>query len=151
MRSIKEYIISEVWNNKYEKSDYNWVNKDEDGKQCYLIQIWSGKGYILSPFVVFADDEESALERTVAYCEKNDFPDLIQDEDVESYKKELESEGKSEEEIEDEISKTYLYVDPTMEGGDEPHYLYIENLHLKKINDIQLSKMRMNDNLYHNK
>lgn len=142
MKSIKEYIISEVWNNKYEKHDYNWVNDEEGGRHCYLLKIWSGKGYLLTPFIIFADDEETALERAIAYCEKNNFDDLLQDDDVDNYKKELEEEGLSQEEIEDKIDQTYLYVDPTMEGGKEVHFIYLENLRMVELTKDQLNEIR---------
>ena len=85
-------------------------------------------------FGAWATDAEQALEVVVAYIEKEGWDFLFCDEDVEHEMEEMRTEGKDDEEIEREIDEWAYYVDATMEGASQPHYVYTENLQIKIYN-----------------
>lgn len=95
------------------------VGNAEEGKKLYKVGMWSGKGYGLDIVMVYADNEEDAIEKGVSYAETN-FPEVIADDEVENLKGYLRSKGKDDETIEATIDNNYVYV--------EPHYIRTENL-----------------------
>ena len=97
-----------------------YVNKPRDGRYSYVVKLWCGSGYMLDLFVVYADDEEEALERLVAYLEKTKQDCFF----VDDWADEL---------SEEEMDYEGLYIDATMEGARQPHYLRAENLAMKAI------------------
>lgn len=87
---------------------------NEDQKQfydnCYEVYLWTGSGYALDGFMVYANNELNALELVVAYCDnKGLYAYLIPVEDVE-----------------DEDDDQFIYIDATMDGATKPYYIYNE-------------------------
>lgn len=46
------------------------VNTDFDGDKKFKVALWTGVGYCLQEFEVYAFNEEHALECVLAFCEK---------------------------------------------------------------------------------
>lgn len=128
--NIKESKVNEVRGWALEKDDVAWVNNEEEGAsdKAWMVRIWPGSGYYLPAFAAFAQSEQEALEKVVAYLDKKGNNDFFFDESVERTIDELKEEGKSEEEIWDEIDETFCYVDATMDGAKQPHHVLWENL-----------------------
>lgn len=122
IRNRNRKLVSESMNN------ITYVNDEETSDKLYIVSIWSGSGYHSSQFGAYAFSDEDALEKVIAYLDINGDDYLFQDSTVEEYISELESEGYSDEEIDEEIGETFIYVDATMEGASSPHYIYSENL-----------------------
>ena len=99
-----------------------YVNKPKDGRRPYVVKLWSGSGYLLDLFVAYADDDEQALERVVAYLEKTKQTRFFIDDATE----------------EDEDMGIALYIDATMEGAKRPHYIYLENLAILPVPEDRL-------------
>lgn len=115
--------INEVFGWKLEEDDYIDINSDQQeyyGK-CYVVRIWPGSGYLLPAYKVYANHEEEALEIVVAWLEKNE-PNMLQDDNY--------NEALQDGEDENELETVFLYVDATMEGASQPHYIYSENLRI---------------------
>ena len=112
--------------------DWITVNTPEEGK-LYGVKIWCGKGQLLDLFKAYADSEENAIEKVVAYLDNKGKTNLFVDEAVEEERKKMEEEGKPYDEIEDDIDTWAYWVDATNEGAKEPHYIYIENLGVKEL------------------
>ena len=128
--NVKESKVNEVRGWTLEKDDVTWVNNEEEGAsdKAWMVRIWPGSGYYLPAFAAFAQSEQEALEKVVAYLDKKGNNDFFFDESVERTIDELKEEGKSEEEIWDEIDETFCYVDATMDGAKQPHHVLWENL-----------------------
>lgn len=94
------------------------VNEEEKQfyENKYIVGIWSGAGYELEQFEVYANCEEEALEIVVAYAEENVKCILFGVADV----------------TEEEESR-YVYVDGTMNGATQPYYILAENLRIEKV------------------
>ena len=88
----------------------------------YIISVWSGEGYTLSPFDIEADDEEQALERLCKKLIKENLTGLFQEE---KEHKDFCEWLKLEDEDEDE---SHIYVDGTSEGADKAIWINSENL-----------------------
>ena len=72
----------------------------------------------------------------VAWLEKeNGGGKFFVDDAVEREREEMESQGMSDEEIDANLDDWALYVDATMEGASEPHYVYLENLSVYPYDD----------------
>ena len=105
--------------------DWPLVNPGEDSySNLWKVGIWPGQGYVLSVFRVWANDETDAIEKVVSWLADNESS-LLQDDTVERIREELADEGKSEEEIWEDIEEDFLYVDPM-------HYIYLDNLVISK-------------------
>ena len=80
IKSMVKEAINEISGWKLEEDDYVDVNSDQEEyyNKCYIVRIWSGSGYILPAYKVYANNEEEALEITVAWLEKNE-PDMLKD------------------------------------------------------------------------
>lgn len=101
-----------------------FVNNRFDGARIYEVGIWQGSGYYVDLFKAYADSEEEALEYVVAYIEQNNIQRLLADE----YAARLYEEGG------DDLVDIYtIYVDPTMVGGNRPHYILSENLRIREV------------------
>lgn len=94
-----------------------YVNKPSAGRYEWLVSLWTGAGYSLDIFGVYANDEEQALEKVVAYCERKGHKGFFIDDATE----------------EDEDMGYALYVDATMEGAKRPHYVRLENLDVERL------------------
>ena len=125
--SVKR-TLNEVSGWTLEKEDVTWVNNEESGDKPYMVRLWPGSGYYLPAFGAYAFNEEHALECVVAYLEKEGDDSFFCDEYIEETRRELAEEGKDKEEIDEEINNQFCYVDATMEGASEPHYVFWENL-----------------------
>ena len=131
LESVKRVLrgnINEVSGWTLEKDDVTWVNGEEDGSKPWMVRLWTGSGYYLPAFGAFAEYEEDALEKVVAYLDNKGDNDFFCDEYIEEMKEELAQEGKDEEEIQQKIDNEFCYVDATMDGANEPHYVFWENL-----------------------
>lgn len=110
---MKKYIQSTV------EYDEEMVNL-EDAKyydKLYEVGLWGGIGYKLNVFRVYANDEETALEKVVAYCEDKGYYGLIYKED----------------EIPIFEESNYIYVDATTEGAAYPYYVLSENAYIDEV------------------
>ena len=122
-------VLNEVSGWSLEKDDVTWVNDAESGAsdKAWMVRLWPGSGYYLPAFGAYASSEEDALEKVVAYLDKEGDDSFFCDDYVEEMKEVLTQEGKDEEEIWEEIDERFCYVDATMDGGG-CHYVFWENL-----------------------
>lgn len=117
--------LNEIRGWSLEKDDIEWVNNDEDGLYpAYLVKLWSGSGYLIRPFGVYADSYEEALEKVVAYLDKEGDNSLFFDDMVDDTDEALENDD-------------FLYIDATTEGASEPHWITTENLSIKPMSDVR--------------
>ena len=107
----KKKKMNEVSGWKLEDEDLTLVNSEDDGDKLYIVKLWWGSGYMTDNYNAWAFNEEEALNYVVAYIEKHD-PELL----------------KATDEYAQEDEDSFIYVDATMEGADEPHYVWAENL-----------------------
>lgn len=114
--------------------DWPMVNDENDGTDLYKVSIWSGVGYGLDCFRVWSDSDDfmEILEKVVAYLDREGDKSLFIDDDVDKEIEKLESEGYSEDEIQDKIEDWACYVDATEYGASEPHFVFWENLGVEK-------------------
>ena len=76
-------------------------------------------------YIINADDKEKALDIVVAYLDNHHDYSLFVDIDIE---------GWSDEEIEEmEDYGKLMYVDATMYGAKEPHYIWAKNVKIEEI------------------
>lgn len=121
----------------------NAVNPEDkdyyDGK-LMQVSIWlGGGGYCYKTYQVYETDEEGALDKVIAYLEKRQPDELeVTDKHAMELRKELAKEHNLEDEWEaeelPEFYENYMYVDATMEGANEPHYISSENLCIERLN-----------------
>lgn len=139
--------------------DTTIVNGPESGSTKYRVGLWWGSGYLLDLYTVYAFSDEEALNNVVAWIDKNDPKSL---ETTDRYAEELRNELASDNGIDvyeaeelPEFYESYMYVDATMEGASQPHYIYSENLMIREVKDVRDSKsafkkdvrtIRLNDN-----
>lgn len=92
------------------------LSESRFGEESYKVYFWPFAGYELHPVEVEAYGEEQALEKAVAKLEEDGLVGFFADdvEDVENH------------------PDLYLYVDATMEGANEPHYIDAQNLKIEK-------------------
>ena len=124
------YRLNEIVNGwGLEKSDVTWVNDSESGAsdKAWMVRLWTGSGYYLPAFGAYANCEEDALEKVVAYLDQEGDNSFFCDDYVKDLEEELAQEGMDEEEIQEEIDESFYFVDSTMDGGD-CHYVFLENL-----------------------
>lgn len=121
--------LNEVRGWSLEEDDVTWVNDGDEGDKAWMVRLWPGAGYYLPAFAAYAGDEESALCYVVAWLEKEcGGGKFFVDDAVEREREEMEQQGMSEDEIDASIEDWAFYVDATIEGASEPHYVYLENL-----------------------
>lgn len=131
-RIIRESVrraLNEVSGWTLEKDDVTWVNDAESGAsdKAWMVRLWPGSGYYLPAFGAYASSEEDALEKVVAYLDKEGDDSFFCDDYIGQMREELAEDGYSEEEINERIHEQFCYVDATMYGG-ETHYVFWENL-----------------------
>lgn len=101
------------------------INNKIDGAFLFKVTLWCGVGYLTSGFCVYANDEEEAMERVLAFIEKNDFVELFWTDDYIESKMEI---------TELEKDEMFLYIDPTMtDNSAYPAYVLNENLGIEKL------------------
>lgn len=84
----------------------------------YIVMLWSGAGYLMQPFDVYANSEQQAVEIVVAYCDNNNLHGYLIDV----------------EDVEDEEDNNYTYIDATMEDATKPYYIY-SNVRIEEVNN----------------
>jgi hypothetical protein len=96
------------------------LTESDFGEEQYKVYFWPFSGYDLHPIEVEAYNEEEALEKAVAKLEEEGLVGFFADdvEDVENH------------------PDLYLYVDATMEGASEPHYIDAQNLRIEKVGSL---------------
>ena len=121
------------WIKINESTDSELVNDEESGSRLYEIGLWWGSGYTLDMYRAYAFSEEEALNYVVAYIEKT-HPKWLEssDECAHEMMKEYDDESP-------EFQETFMYVDATSEGADEPHYIWSENLSIRELNSVRES------------
>ena len=132
---MKWKLYNEVRGWDLEDEDLTLVNSESDGDKLYIVKLWWGAGYMLDCYNAYAFSDEEALNYVVAYIEKTDPKSLETiDENANDYLQELVDEGEAasiEEAYEHPyFQETYLWVDATMEGAEQGHYIYNENLQI---------------------
>lgn len=116
-KSCKEYRNTE-WSFELDPEDWEIVNTSKDGgSNHYGVKLWSGAGYMLTPYSVWADSMEEALTLVGEWCEKH-APGMIitadrvfeeiEDGMVEIIKKDPEKYGFTEDEVESESNKKLI-------------------------------------------
>ena len=117
----------------HESTNVELVNDEESGSRLYEIGLWWGSGYTLDMYRAYAFSGEEALNYVVAYIEKT-HPKWLEssDECAHEMMKEYDEESP-------EFQETFMYVDATSEGADEPHYIWSENLRIKELNSVRES------------
>ena len=106
----------------------NTINTEDCGTHLFRVSLWSGAGYSLDTFNVYAFHEEEALEYVLAHCEKYDFCGLFETADY------IENELCLTDEERDEM---YTYIDPTMTDSHAyPAYLRLENLMIENLGRV---------------
>lgn len=149
--SVEAYLM-EVQGWTLQKGDITWVNsvdaEDEQeyyqryagngdsyaGIKPYLVGLWQGSGYLLMHYGAWAHSAEEALEEVVAYLDKEGETFLFCDEEVEQEMEELRQQGMDDEEIYNQIDTWAYHVDASMQGANENHWIYTDNLKIKLYN-----------------
>lgn len=85
----------------------------------YIVYMWPFAGYQTYPFKVEASHEQEAVEKAVARADEQGDVQFFAD-DVEDA---------------EQHPDLYLYVDATMEGASQPHYIDAQNLRIEKANN----------------
>ena len=145
---MKWKIYNEVSGWKLEDEDLTLVNSESDGDKLYIVKLWWGSGYQMDCYNAYAFNEEEALNYVVAYIEKED-PGILEmsDEAAATLRTELADENGLENSLEaedlPEFQETFMYVDATMEGASDTHYIWADNLQIAeypKDHDYPMSK-----------
>lgn len=128
---------------KREDGPINPDDKDYYNGKLWKVGLYSGAGYELTMFKVYAGHEEEALCLVVAECERKEYFGLITS--YEDLEKEYENSDefewfKQEKPSSDffeflETDLNYIYVDATMEGASKPYFVHGENLVVEEISD----------------
>lgn len=129
---LEQNQVNEVRGWKLEDEDLTLVNSESDGDKLYIVKLWWGSGYMMDCYNAYAFAPDEALNYVVAYIEKNS-PETLAAVD----------ENAMENQDDPYFDETYEYVDATMEGASEPHYVYRENLTVAeypKEHDYPMSK-----------
>lgn len=95
----------------------------------YIVYLWSGCGYVLTPFECEAACEEHALDIVVTEIVNNNDSAFFEETDSE-WIQELKSEPYNDPE---EDPEGWLYWDATMEGADRPVYIRTENMLIEAV------------------
>lgn len=116
--------IDEMFN--HESDDRFFVNKKNDGNKLWKISIWSGSGYSVSEYYVYANDDTLAIDTVLSWLKKNEPEMTITDEyfkDIKKYRKR----GMKYEDFERELDDFYI----TNSDGDIA--VYHENFKIEEI------------------
>lgn len=130
-------ILNEVEGWELEPNDIQLVNSEDDGSHLFHIRLWWGSGYQTDNYQAYGFSEENALCNVIVWIEHN-CPQLLEhsDSDAEAFKQELmQDKGIDEYEVDGdpEFGETFMYMDATMEGANQPHYIYSQNLGIQKV------------------
>jgi len=151
---LEQSQVNEVNGWDLEDEDLTLVNSESDGDKLYIVKLWWGSGYQLDCYNAYAFNEEEALNYVVAYIEKHD-PETLEaaDECAKNLLDEIEQDHISATEMgydddfypEDtpEFQEAFIWVDATMEGAEQAHYIWAENLTIAeypKEHDYPMSK-----------
>lgn len=129
--------VNEVSGWELEDEDLTLVNSESDGDKLYIVKLWWGSGYQLDCYNAYAFSAEEALNYVVAYIEKT-HPKWLESSDECAHDMMNEYDEES-----PEFQETFMYVDATSEGADEPHFIWSENLEIAeypKNHDYPMSK-----------
>ena len=88
----------------------------------YIIDLWTGSGYLTAPLQVTAENEEEALLKAVAFITTNVYwgkPFYLDVDEVE-----WDDEG--------EYYEEFKYVDATEYGAPKPVFIWAENLGIRE-------------------
>ena len=128
--------------------DYSEVINPNDDGDIWLVKMWSGSGYLTTPYVVKANDVYEAIDRTFDYEYADEPNKLVFDYNYVSneahymYKSDpdLYGEGVSEDDFVDKyIEETYVSND------DYDKFSLEENFFVDKVPDEYLSNSRRNN------
>ena len=128
--------------------DYSEVINPNDDGDIWLVKMWSGSGYLTTPYVVKANDVHEAIDRTFDYEYADEPNKLVFDYNYVSneahymYKSDpdLYGEGVSEDDFADKyIEETYVSND------DYDKFSLEENFFVDKVPDEYLSNSRRNN------
>lgn len=132
-RMIKKYL-NEALSYEELKDKYNYVLFDEPLEHYAVVYLYPGYGATFVTFAVEAHDDETAFEKVVAYCQNNRLTKyLVSQQEADRMVTEyLEDEGMSTTEYYEEHGSfdelyeesSLIYIDPTMEGGQEPCFIW---------------------------
>lgn len=127
--SLEDAYDNAEENNANEDAEGNpIVNSEEDGRFKFKVCMWSGRGYGLDCFIVYADNAHDAIEGVVAWIDSSEdgrkYDYLFCDDEAERDVDELDDA---------DFSETYCYVDATMGGASSPHYIFWENLKIERV------------------
>lgn len=92
----------------------------------YVIYLWSGCGYVLTPFEVEGFNEEDALENLVSELIKTEQTAFY--EECETIEEMAAEDGRDAMELEG-----WLYVDATMNGAPRPVFIRTENMKITEV------------------
>ena len=84
----------------------------------FIINFWTGSGYLTAPLQVTAENEEEALLKGVAFITTNLYwgkPFYLDVDEVENYDEEY-----------------FLFIDAIEYGATKPVFIWAENLHIEE-------------------
>lgn len=90
----------------------------------YVIYLWCGAGYVLTPFETVANNEYEAIDNVVTEIVNNGKDVYFEEESSEFITENLNEY--------DEI-EGYIYWDATMAGASRPVYLRTENMRIEEV------------------
>lgn len=132
-RLIKKYL-NEALSYEELQEKYDYVLFEEPLEKYAVVYLYPGYGPSYITFAVEAHDEETAFEKVVAYCQNNGLTKyLVSQQEADRMVIEyLEDEGMSATEYYEEHGSfdelyeesSLIYIDPTMEGGKEPCFIW---------------------------
>lgn len=130
---VKKYL-SEALSYEELKEKYNYVLFEEPLEHYAVVYLYPGYGASFITFAVEGEDEESPFEKVVAYCQNNGLTKYLvsQNEADRIAKEDIEDMGMSVVEYYEEHGgfdelyeeNSLMYIDPTMEGGKEPCFIW---------------------------
>lgn len=142
LRKIIKKYLNEAFSYEELKDKYDYVLFDEPLEHyCVVtIELYNNVKYT---FATDANDEETAFERVVAYCQNNNLEmftvsqeeaDKLAEDDIRYNGMDINQYKEENENYDDIYEKLDLYyVDPTMEGGKYPCFLDLDRLGIEFI------------------
>lgn len=89
----------------------------------YNVFLWTGCGYRLYGFNVYANYIEQALEIIVAYCEREGLQEFLIEIDYDNFDADMSDDS-------------IIYIDATEEGATKPYFIYSENLRVEEVEGV---------------
>lgn len=143
LRKIIKKYLNEAFSYEELKDKYDFVLFDEPLEHYCVVTIGTNLYGDAYTFAIDANDEETALEKTVACCQHNNLEGLtVSQEKAEEYaedelmynKIDVSKYREEHDNYDDLYEKLgFLYVDPTMEGGKYPCFLELDYLNIEFI------------------